>query len=88
VRTWNTAHSQVAVPVGGWDTLRIEVNAAGTSVAFFVDGVQVATHTANIPTGTARAFGAGWLLIKSLGTTARTVDADYLLVEHDLTTPR
>jgi hypothetical protein len=88
VRTWNSAHSQVTVTAAQWDTLRIEVNAAGTSVAFFVDGIPVATHTATIPIGTTRAFGVGWLLIKSVGTTAGTVDADYLLVEHDFTTPR
>jgi hypothetical protein len=88
VRTWNTALVQTTVSAGAWTTLRIDVNAAGTSVAFFVNGSSIATHTATIPTGTARAFGAGWLLIKSVGTTARTVDADFLLVDYDLTTPR
>lgn len=88
VRSWNTSHTQHTVAAATWVTFRIEVNAAGTSVSFFRDGTLFATHTTNIPTGTARAFGVGWLLIKSVGTTARTVDADYVLLEYDLTTPR
>jgi hypothetical protein len=48
----------------------------------------VATHTANIPTGAGRELGFGYLLIKSVGTTARTVDFDYLNVENEFTTQR
>jgi hypothetical protein len=85
-RTWTT--TSTAVPAATWTTLRIEVNADGTSVEFFVDNVSVGTHTTNIPTGTARVVGFGWQILKSLGTTSRTIDADYIAVEVDFTTPR
>lgn len=84
-RTWTT--TSTAVPTA-YTTLRVEVNAGGTSVEFFVDNVSVGTHTINIPTGTARVLGFGWFLIKSVGTTARTGDFDYLAVEVDFTTAR
>lgn len=86
VRTWST--TSVPVSAGSWVKLRIEINAAGTSVTFFINDASVATIAANIPTGTARALGFGWLLIKSLGTTARTVDLDYIGFDLVLTTPR
>ena len=35
-------------------SLSFTVNAAGTSVEFFIDGVSVATHTTNIPSNSAR----------------------------------
>lgn len=76
-RQFNQAHTQVTVNAGQWYRLRVEVNAAATQVLFYVDGVLIATHTTNVP-GSGRDTGFGWLLIKSLGTTARTVDIDYI----------
>lgn len=84
-RTFTTTSTAVAT---GWVNLRIEVNAAGNSVTFYVNGTSVATHTTNIPTGTSRVTGFGYLLIKSIGTTARTMDVDYIFCEQDLTTNR
>jgi hypothetical protein len=81
----NTA---TAVTQGTWVTLRIEVNAAANQVVFKVNGTTVATHTTNIPSGSGRETGFGWLLIKSVGTTARTVDVDYLSAISALTTTR
>ena len=47
VRTLTT--TSVAVTAGAWTKLRIEVNAAATSVAFYINGTLAATHTTNIP---------------------------------------
>jgi len=86
-RTFTT--SATAVTAAAWHTIRIEVDAAGTSVGFFVDGTSICTaHTTNIPTGTARALGAGTMFLKSVGTTARTLDLDYILTDFNFTTFR
>lgn len=88
-RTFNqNAANPTAVAQGTWCTLRIEINAAGTEAVFKVNGTIIGTHTSTIPTGAGRELGFGWLMIKSLGTTARTVDFDYLSSQCALTTPR
>jgi hypothetical protein len=85
-RTFNTTSTAV-VTTG--TTLRIEVDASGTNVDYYIDGVITATsHTTNIPTGTARAVGFGMLLIKSIGTTARILHTDYMSVNILYTTPK
>jgi hypothetical protein len=85
-RTWTTTGTAVAA---GWTNLRIEVNAAGNSVTYYVNGTAMGvSHTTNIPTGTARVAGFGYLMIKSIGTTASTMDVDYLFCESDFTTNR
>jgi hypothetical protein len=85
-RTFNTTSTAV-VTTG--TTLRIEVDASGTNVDYYIDGVITATsHTTNIPTGTARAVGFGMLLIKSIGTTARIMNTDYMSVNILYTTPK
>lgn len=78
-RTFNTSLSQVTVDTA-WNRFGIEVNEAASSVSFYINGALVATHTANIPSGSGRELGFGALLIKSVGTTARTVDYDYVNV--------
>lgn len=88
MRTFNTGLTQITLAANTWYRLRIVVNADGTSVAFYINGTLVATHTANIPTGTARLLGFGWLLIKSVGTTARTALIDYLQFAQTFTTAR
>lgn len=86
-RTFNT--TSTAVANGSWVNLRIEINAAASSVTYYINGVATATsHTANIPTGSGRETGFGWLLIKSVGTTARTVDFDYIYSNCDFTSSR
>ncbi len=75
--TETTADAGVGPTVGStgnWQALDIEVNAAGTSVSFYVNDALVATITATIPT-----VGLGLRLgqiVKSAGTTNRTVDID------------
>lgn len=83
-RTYTT--TSIAVSTSAWVRLEVEVNAAGTSVAFYIDGVLVATHTTNIPTANTVGFGMG--ILKSIGTTSRTVDSDYVNVVCDLTAAR
>lgn len=88
-RTFNqNAQNSTAVVQGTEITVSIEVNAAANSVVFKVNGVIIGTHTSTIPTGAGRETGFGWLLIKSVGTTARTVDVDYLKVLQQFTTTR
>jgi hypothetical protein len=55
---------------------RIEVASSGTRIVFSIDGSTVATHSAG-PTGSARATGMGYSIIKSAGTTLRQLAVDY-----------
>lgn len=82
------ALNDLGVTANQWYKLGIEVNAAGTSVAFYIDGTLVATHTATIPTASGRETSVMSLLIKSVGTTSRTVDVDYINAVAELTTAR
>jgi len=85
-RTFTT--TSTAVAAGTFVRLGIMVNAAGTSVDYFINGTNVGTISTNIPTASGRELGFGSLIIKSVGTTARTVDYDYVNVVCDLTTAR
>ena len=90
VRTLTT--TSTVVSANTWTKLRIEVNSSGTSVAFYINGSLVATHTTNIPTfisaTNARGFNIKQGILKSIGTTNRNVFCDYLGYENRLTTPR
>ena len=68
--------------------LRIEINSDGTQADFYINDVSARAATATIPTGVSRAMGFGWLLIKSAGTTARTVDFDYIEIDHNFLTTK
>lgn len=75
-----TTDTGVAPAANTFQTLRAEVNAAGTQVQFFIDGVLVATHTTNIPTGTGRSTGISVGTERSSGaSTSRTGFVDYIL---------
>jgi len=86
------ADSGIAVVAGTTTSikLKIVVNAAGTSAAFYVNGTQAANSpiTTNIPTGTSHKSGIMAVLLKSAGTTSVTVDHDYLYSFLQLTTAR
>jgi len=90
VRTLTT--TTTAVVASAWTKLRIEVNAAATSVTFYVNGTLVATHTTNIPTWVSaanpRGFNVKQSIVKTTGLTNRSVFCDYLGYENRLTTPR
>lgn len=68
--------------------LRIEINAAGTSAQFFINGASVGTITTNIPTASGRQTTPSFGIIKSAGTTSRDLLLDYIYLRCDLTTAR
>lgn len=68
--------------------LQIVVNADATAVDFFINDSPVRTETATIPSGAGRELAFGWCLLKSVGSTARTANIDYLHVTCDYTTPK
>ena len=74
-----TATNFSTAPVtSGWQRLTIVVNAAGTSAEFFINGTSVGTVASNIPTASSRETAIGFSIIKSAGTTARTLLMDYI----------
>jgi hypothetical protein len=87
VRTVTT--TAIPVTITSWIKLRIEINAAGTSAAFFINGTLVATHTTNIPDLTTN---PGMFQKTGIQKINNTLTAyfyiDYILYECPLTTPR
>lgn len=85
-----TANDTGITPVADtWHLMTVDVNAAGTSAAFSIDGSVVQTITTNIPVGAGRELGYGMLAIKSAGTTATSGGyVDFMEVEYDFTTQR
>lgn len=82
--------SGVTVVAGTFHVLTIDVNAAGTSVDFTVDGGSPITITSNIPTGTGRETSIIYKIEKgagATGTTARTFDQDVTWWVWEPTTP-
>lgn len=71
-------------------TFKIVVNAGGTSASFYIDGAEVSGSpiATNIPTGAGRETGWGFHQVKSVGTTARTSQCDWLSWDIDLTSAR
>lgn len=80
-----TLDTGVAVAANTWQKLGFVVNAAGTSVEFFIDGVSVGTISTNVATVASRE--GAWIL-KSAGTTARLLQLDYWLSAITFTTQR
>lgn len=81
-----------AIVANTWYRLKIVVNAAGTSVDYYVDDVLLTAGslpiTTNIPTTTARVSAPSGQIIKSAGTTTRNFDIDYAEFRQILTTAR
>jgi hypothetical protein len=86
--TRTQSDSGIAVAAATWYNLAAVVNAAGTSVEFFIDGVSVGTITTNIPTGASRVFSPNVRLHKSLGTTNRTMYEDFFQIRKLFTSLR
>ena len=59
-----------------YSVFRIDVSSSGTRNVFTIDGRVVATHSTG-PSGSARATGFGYSIIKSVGTTLRQLVVDY-----------
>jgi hypothetical protein len=80
--TSTTSTSGVNVIAGAWYRLRIEINSAGNSVAFYIDNgsgyTLVATNTTNITLNPLRLISKINKITSS--TTSRAVDLDYIFL--------
>lgn len=73
------------VTAGAWVVLKWEVNLAATEVKFYAGPngnnlTLVATHTTNIPQGSARSMGPLLKMVKTAGNSNRTGLCDYYLL--------
>lgn len=66
-----------------WRRLTIVVNAAGTSVEFFIDGSSVAVHTTNIPSTSTSML----VNLKGINLSTGDVRVDYLMYNFESTRP-
>jgi len=82
------ADSGQAVASTTWYRLRIEVNAAASSVAFYINGSLVATNTTNIPSGVGRQTTPHVGIVKSAGTNNRRLNVDYVYFKATLASAR
>ena len=75
-----TKNSSGIAFVAGWNTIEFDVNAAGTSVSFRINGSDAGSETTNIPTTFTRAFTLLSKIEKIAGTTARTTFIPHLYI--------
>jgi hypothetical protein len=85
-RTFTTTSVPVSTSV--FADMEIRVNDNSSSAEFYLNGTLVATHTTNIPSGTARATNLNAQIYKTIGTTARTMQIDYIGYKQKFTNPR
>ncbi len=85
VRTSTTTGTAVAAD--SWITLTAEINAAATSVEYFINGSSVGTIATNIPNGGTNAEALTQYLhfARTAGTTLRVVYADLFLIHYQVT---
>lgn len=84
--TSNTSSAPVA---NTWYRMEIVINAAGTSASFYIDGAAVGSALTALPTGATETLGVlAGSIVKSAGTTARTLDIDYCRALQHFTTAR
>lgn len=87
----NTTYTQLDLATAattGWTKLTFIINAAGTSVQFYINGTAAgAPVTTNLPAA-GRDFAPVIKIEKSVGTTARTFFVDYYRLVQVLTTTR
>ncbi len=69
--------SSTAVTANTWHRVEIVINAAGNYSYLYVNGIFLVSRSGNIPTATEKETGLGFSIIKSVGTTARTLDIDW-----------
>lgn len=86
VTTVATAVAAGAPPTGTWQTLEVTVSGA-TSAVFSANGATVATLTTNLPVPGRNSWG-GFEIVKSAGTTSRSLDADADRMSFDLPSAR
>lgn len=80
-----TTDSGVIALAATWTTFQININAAGTSATYFINGSSVATINTNMPTAQ---IGPNAFILKSAGTTARTMQIDMFYMFQKLTNAR
>lgn len=86
--TRTTNSSGVAAVNGTWVKFRIDINAACTSITFYINGTLVATSTTNLPDTTSNNCGIMFNILKSLGTTPSIFQVDYVRMTQQFTTSR
>ena len=79
-----TVNSSVTVGAGTWYLLAFEINAAASSVEFFVNGTSFGTSSTNIPSAAGLHFG----MDEQVGSTARTMQVDYCRMYQKFTSSR
>lgn len=72
-----TCDTTVAVVGGTWYRTTVEINAAGTAATFTVNGASC-TINSGLPGGTGEEMSFNAAISKSVGTTARDMDVDYV----------
>ena len=65
--------------------LQMNINAAGSSIEYFINGVSVGSNVATIPSG---AIGPCAFILKSAGSTSVTLTVDYFYMYQKLTSAR
>ena len=83
----STVQAASNISASTWYKYKIEVNADGTSVNFYIDGVLQQTITTNIPTATTLNGFYGQQITSSSFNVAG-FDLDYVWYKYNLTTPR
>lgn len=84
-----TKTSPVIIPVAvGWNTVSMEASSNGGAVNFKLNNTIFANNVLNVPKTPARSFGWMFSIIKSVGTTSRSVYVDWVDVRKEFTTSR
>jgi hypothetical protein len=88
VETGTNTDTGVSPSAATFQRFTIEVNAAGTQVTYYINGTQVAQHSANIPTGSGRQSTWCTGIRKTVGGTAMSIVVDMTNTINELTTGR
>lgn len=84
----STVDTGVTPDTTTWHRYEFEINAAGTSVEFFIDGISVGTISSNLPISSESLRLAPFNVVKSVGTTARVFHLDAYWYIAEFTTER
>lgn len=73
----------------GWNKGKVVINADASLITYYINGISIGTVSTNIPDqGSTSNIGFVASIIKSAGTTARTVDIDYIKLKQKITNRR
>lgn len=86
--TETATDSGITVAADTWYTVDIAIDETAAEVVFTINGTEVATNSANIPTAAGRETGVQVSILKSAGTTARVLNVDFLHLRAVFTTAR